>query len=134
MAFGIAIGNKILFNLFSVAAACAILYFLIKMRNESSLPRIALAVIFGGAVGNLFDRLAYGRVVDFMDVNIPDIPSFDLFFFSTPTFYRWPIFNVADVAVSLGMVILIYTIFTSATPWFELEEQTQPQAETVKSE
>jgi signal peptidase II len=55
--------------------------------------RIALATILGGALGNLIDRIRLGEVTDFIDVGIAT--------------YRWPIFNVADSAVSTGMVILI---------------------------
>ena len=117
MAFGIAIPNKYVFNFLSLFAAGAILYYLIKLRNEKFLPRFSLAIIFGGAVGNLLDRIAYGRVVDFFDVNIPDIhiSSFDLSLFTTPEIYlpRWPIFNVADIAVSVGMFLLICSIIIS---------------------
>ena len=115
MAFGIVIPNKYIFNALSLIAAFAILYYLIKFRNEKFLPRFALAVIFGGATGNLLDRLLYGRVVDFFDVDIPDIhiTQLDFLFISTPEIYlpRWPIFNIADIAVSTGMFLLMYTIF-----------------------
>ncbi len=115
MAFGIEVSNHFLFNTFSIIAALAILYYLVAMRNQNFLPRFALALIFGGAMGNLYDRLFLGKVVDFFDVNIPDISigSINLYFFEIPGIYlnRWPIFNIADVAVSIGMMILIYTIF-----------------------
>ena len=121
MAFGIAIPNKYFFNILSLIAAGAILYYLIRFRNIKFLPRFSLAVIFGGAIGNLLDRIMLGEVVDFIDVNIPDIniPSYNLFLFETPGIYleRWPIFNVADVAVSVGMFLLIYTIISSENPW-----------------
>jgi len=121
MAFGIAIPNKYFFNVLSLIAAGAILYYLIRFRNLKFLPRFSLAIIFGGAIGNLFDRIIHGKVVDFMDVNIPDIniPSYNLFIFETPAIYleRWPIFNVADIAVSVGMFLLIYTIISSENPW-----------------
>ena len=122
MAFGIAIPNKILFNAVSIIAAGAILYYVVKFRNEKFLPRFALTIIFGGAVGNLSDRLIYGRVVDFIDVNIPDlyIPSYDLYIVNTPviSLMRWPIFNVADMAVSLGMFLLVFAILVTKNPWY----------------
>ncbi|MFC1556402.1 signal peptidase II [candidate division KSB1 bacterium] len=117
MAFGISIGNKVLFNFFSLFAAAAIFYYLIKMRNNHFVPRFALAIIFGGALGNLVDRIIYGRVVDFVDVNIPNIPAFDLYFLTIPPFNRWPIFNVADMAVSCGMFLLILTIIMPQSVW-----------------
>lgn len=118
MAFGIAINNKFLFNSFSILAAFMILYYLIRLRHNHFMPKFALAAIFGGAIGNLIDRLIYGRVVDFLDANIPDIPSFNLYFFTTPAFNRWPIFNVADIAVSVGMFLLIFTVIFSESPWY----------------
>jgi len=111
MAFGIAIGNKILFNLFSIIAAGAILLYMLRLRHSGLMPKVALAVIFGGASGNLVDRLLYGSVVDFLDMNIPNIPELNFFFFTTPPMNRWPIFNVADIAVSVGMILLIISIF-----------------------
>ena len=80
MAFGIDIGGKLFFSIFSVLASIGILTYLIKARHERLAFRIALALILGGAVGNLIDRvfygvifhdapLFYGRVVDFIDVD-----------------------------------------------------------------
>ena len=53
----------------------------------------ALSLILGGAVGNLVDRIRYGEVVDFIDVYIG--------------WYHWPVFNVADSGITVGMVILV---------------------------
>lgn len=53
-----------------------------------------LALIFGGAIGNLIDRIRYGKVIDFLDFYIKDL--------------HWPAFNIADSAVSIGAVIFIY--------------------------
>jgi signal peptidase II len=131
MAFGIAIPNKYIFNALSVFAACAILYYLIKFRNEKFLPRFALAIIFGGAIGNLLDRIMYGRVTDFIDVDIPDLQlsSLDMYFFTFPGIYlpRWPIFNIADIAVSTGMFLLMYTILTGKYDF----EQDLPTNKTI---
>ncbi|MFC1492418.1 signal peptidase II [candidate division KSB1 bacterium] len=137
MAFGIEVSNHFLFNLFSIIAALAILYYLIAMRNQHIVPRFALAMIFGGAMGNLYDRILLGKVVDFFDFDFPNIniPSFNLYFFDTPRIYleRWPIFNIADVAVSIGMMILIVTIFIHDKPFLSIipgeEEQTSEEEE-----
>lgn len=122
MAFGIAIGNKLLFNIFSIAAAIAIFIYMLRLRNDHFMPKFALSIIFGGAIGNLIDRLLYGSVVDFLDVKIPGIPEIDLYFFTLPAMNRWPIFNIADVAVSIGMVLLIVTIFTT-DEYFESKDK-----------
>jgi signal peptidase II len=113
MAFGIDIGGKLFFSLFTVAASVGILYYLYRMREEPLLFRFSLALILGGAVGNLIDRvfygvifgeapLFYGRVVDFIDVDFIDI---SIFGFSLD---RWPVFNFADAAVTTGVALLLF--------------------------
>ncbi len=115
MAFGIEFGaGKILLSLFSIAAACGIGFVLARMQQRTvAWPvQLAVALIFAGAVGNLIDRvfygvlygeapLMYGRVVDFLDVDIPDVHIGDWHL------ERWWIFNIADAAVSSGMVLLL---------------------------
>ena len=113
MAFGIDIGGKLFFSLFSVVASIAILLYLYRARNESLGFRISLAMILGGAVGNLIDRvfyaaffdngpLFYGRVVDFLDVDFFNI---DLWGYHLS---RWPVFNIADASVTVGVVLLLF--------------------------
>lgn len=112
MAFGIDVGGKLFFSLFSVVASIGILLYLYKMRNERLLFRFSLALILGGAVGNLIDRvfygvlfndggLFYGKVVDFIDV--------DFFNVNILGYHlsRFPIFNVADSSVTVGVLILL---------------------------
>ena len=114
MAFGIEWENKVLFSILSVSAAFIVMYYLYRMRNEHWSVRIALASIFGGAIGNLIDRFMYGRVVDFFDFEFFDIsiPSFHIFSFQFPGYemYRWPVFNIADIAVSVGMILIGWLI------------------------
>jgi signal peptidase II len=55
--------------------------------------RLALGLVFGGAAGNLLDRWRFGAVVDFVDVHWREV-------------YHWPAFNVADSAISVGVVLL----------------------------
>jgi len=78
-------------------AASAIVTFLI-IRNSGKRPLCAgLAAILGGALGNLWDRLAYGHVVDFLDFHAAG--------------WHWPAFNVADSAITVGAGILIAESF-----------------------
>jgi signal peptidase II len=113
MAFGIDIGGKLFFSLFSILASAAILLYLYRAREESLGLRIALAMILGGAIGNLIDRvfygaifgeapLFYGKVVDFFDL--------DFFNINILGYHlsRWPVFNIADAAVTLGVVLLLF--------------------------
>jgi signal peptidase II len=110
MAFGIQIGGKLFYTIFASIACVVILVYLFRLKPENFWARFALASIFGGAVGNLIDRFNHGEVVDFIDVRI----------------IHWPVFNFADIAVSIGMIILIaIVIFERST-----EESEEEQLET----
>ncbi len=106
MAFGIRLFeehpfmSRWFFTIVSVIASILLIGYIYKMRFERRTYRVALGLILGGAVGNLIDRLLYGRVVDFLDADIPD-----LFGMS-----RWPVFNVADSAVVCGMILITFLV------------------------
>ena len=113
MAFGISFGaGKILLSLFSVVASVGLIWYLFKIENYSKFLRFAFAIILAGATGNLIDRvfyglwfqgrdLFYGNVVDFIMVDIPDIS------FGTINYSHWPVFNIADACVTVGVVLLL---------------------------
>jgi signal peptidase II len=112
MAFGIDIGGKLFFSIFSIVASIGILLYLYKARNENLAFRISLAMILGGAVGNLIDRIFYGvlfgdapiffgRVVDFIDA---DFFNLNIFGYHLS---RWPVFNIADASVTCGVILLL---------------------------
>lgn len=94
MAFGILIGGKLFYTVFASLACVVILIYLFRLKPENFWARFALASILGGAIGNLIDRLMYSEVVDFIDIRI----------------IRWPVFNFADIAITIGMVILIAVV------------------------
>lgn len=96
IAFGIRVGNPLIFTILSLLASIGIVVYIIYHRNGDKILKYSLAIILGGAVGNLIDRLFVQRVVDFVDVGIRTT--------------RWPVFNVADTAVVIGMFMLIYTM------------------------
>lgn len=81
---------------FSVIAAIAVCIFLLKMGRQITTTTVALALILGGAIGNLYDRLAYGTVIDFLEVHI----------ILGHWNYHWPDFNVADSSIVVGGVLL----------------------------
>jgi len=114
MAFGIHVGgySKLLLSFFSLIASIAIIVYIYKVREQKLLFRLSLALILGGAIGNLIDRffygvifdyapLFYGRVVDFLHFNALGFTIFG------KTFDSFPIFNVADSAVTIGVFILL---------------------------
>jgi signal peptidase II len=92
---------------FSVAAMIVVSALLWKQSRALTMTGIALSLILGGAVGNLWDRVASGRVVDFL-----------LFYVKS---YQWPVFNLADSAIVIGASLLVLEIIfgqpntTSAT-------------------
>lgn len=114
MAFGFDPGSevKLWISLFSLLASFGLLIYFYLIRNQKLSLRLAIAFILGGAVGNLIDRLLYGvvygyaplfygKVVDFFDFDFLDVTILGRHY------ERWPIFNVADAAVSIGVLILI---------------------------
>jgi signal peptidase II len=93
-AFGLYLGDasKTIFLVLSSLAATLVLGVYVYGEEEGWLKRFALALILGGALGNIHDRIRFGSVVDFIDIGLGS--------------YRWPIFNVADIAVTVGAILL----------------------------
>ena len=116
LAFGISVGNLgwLLFVI-TVLITLYILYYILFEENLLGCEILALNLILGGAIGNLIDRsftllnlFNYKGVIDFIDIGIGD-------------FYRWPyIFNIADLNVSLGIIILILSSYSKQN---ELEDE-----------
>ncbi len=115
IAFGITIpGFKAVFGVFSIVASAAIIWYLNRHKLQlSKWEKISLSLILGGAVGNLIDRvfygviygydtLFYGRVVDFFDFGYKE--------------NWWPVFNIADSAVSVGVVVLMILLLKKKEP------------------
>jgi signal peptidase II len=87
------------FIVFSLIAAGLILWFYLQTPLAQRLLAFGLALIFGGALGNLIDRVRFGVVIDFLDLYIGDL--------------HWPAFNVADSAITVGVVIFAaHMVFT----------------------
>jgi signal peptidase II len=83
--------------LFSLAALAVVSALLWKNGNALNATSIALCLVFGGALGNLWDRVVSGRVIDFLD-----------FYFGP---HHWPAFNIADSAIVIGALLLLSEIF-----------------------
>jgi signal peptidase II len=80
--------------IFSLVAAVAVLIALVKVGRRITATSVGLALILGGALGNAYDRLRFGYVIDFLEVHI--------------IHYHWPDFNVADSAIVVGGILLLY--------------------------
>lgn len=96
-AFGLPLGGNLVFVLFSVLAVIFILFYLWRIPKEKVWSKGALSLILGGAVGNLIDRFRFGEVIDFIDIGIGTT--------------RWPVFNVADIGVTVGVALLFFALF-----------------------
>ena len=95
MAFGIDLPIGIgIFSFLSIIISCFLVFILWRERENILLVRIALALILGGAIGNLIDRILFSEVVDFLDFMIGD--------------YHWYIFNIADSAVTVGIILMLW--------------------------
>jgi len=87
-AFGLLKGRSALLIPASFLAIAFIIFFMMKQSPRGAALNLALGLILGGAAGNLYDRICYGHIVDFLDFRV------------------WPVFNIADSAITVGGIIL----------------------------
>jgi signal peptidase II len=92
IAFGMFQNNNRVFAVVGVAVAAALIVYALKIYRDDRASGLLMALIVGGAIGNLFDRVVHGRVTDFLD------------FYAGP--HHWPAFNVADSAICVGAAFL----------------------------
>ena len=88
-----AVWPNLVFGGISIVVSMFIILWLSRLRRSDRLMSIGLAMILGGALGNLWDRFSYNHVIDFIDLYISN--------------WHWPVFNVADAAISVGAFLLI---------------------------
>jgi signal peptidase II len=98
-AFGFFQGERILFVAFGSLASIVVAYLGFTTPKEAGNRRFALSLILGGALGNLIDRIHSGQVIDFIDMGIGS--------------HRWPVYNFADIAVTVGVALLIITYLSA---------------------
>ena len=89
--------NRVFLISVTVIAVALIVYMLYKATHKIQI--IAYGLVLGGAIGNLIDRVMFGVVTDFIDVDFPDF-----------IMHRFPVFNIADTAINIAMVLLIIDI------------------------
>lgn len=85
------------FALLAASISVGIVIWLKRLKPEETLSAISLGLILGGAIGNLIDRVIYGYVIDFFDVYYQ--------------IWHWPVFNIADSAITLGVALMLYESF-----------------------
>ncbi len=89
--------QKYFFISLSFVASIALIIWMKKIALTQKFELLGLSFVLSGAVGNLIDRTAYGFVIDFIDLHYQD--------------FYWPVFNVADIAISLGVAVLLFSEF-----------------------
>jgi signal peptidase II len=106
-AFSISLGspefNRLFFIVMSIFAIAFVVYMI--YRATTKLQLIGLSLVIGGAIGNLIDRILFGYVTDFIDVDFPDL-----------IMQRWPVFNIADSSIVIAMCLLILDLFVNKNP------------------
>ncbi|MCW8855002.1 MAG: signal peptidase II [Gammaproteobacteria bacterium] len=85
------------FIMLSSVISIVLFIWLLKLKPEQQLQTVSIAMILGGAIGNLIDRSIYGHVIDFLDVYYQQ--------------HHWPAFNIADSAITVGAILLIIDSF-----------------------
>jgi signal peptidase II len=84
----------------AVIAIGVLVVWLRRLKAEEKLLAISMSLVLGGAIGNLYDRIAYGYVIDFIDAHYQGM--------------HWPVFNVADSAIFIGVVLMLIEMFTGS--------------------
>lgn len=88
-----------LFVVLALGVSVALVIWLLRLKRGEHWLALGLALLIGGAVGNLIDRVIFGHVVDFIQVWAPVIP--------LALFNPWPAFNIADSAITAGVILLL---------------------------
>ena len=85
----------------ALVASITLTIWLSRLKSSERWMAVTLSLILGGAIGNLFDRISYGYVIDFIDVYYQA--------------WHWPVFNIADCAISIGVVMMLFDTFFGQT-------------------
>jgi signal peptidase II len=112
--FGLLANQAFLLIITGVASLLIILLFLRYLSPATTLGIVAIGLILGGAVGNLIDRLRFGYVTDFIDFRLWGN-------------FHWPAFNIADAALTVGILMLIYYLYKSGVFRKAYERNHRPQ-------
>jgi signal peptidase II len=112
--FGLFHNHTEVFIALGIAGVIVILVFLRYFPPATTLGAVSFALILGGAVGNLIDRIRLGYAIDFVSLHLRDL-------------FRWPAFNFADTALTVGIVVLIYYFYKSRAFGKAYERNDEPQ-------
>ena len=91
-AFNILSGSRIFLSTISIIITMFLIYFILNKKNLSNLDLLSYSFILGGTIGNGFDRLTKGYVIDFINLS----------------FINFPVFNIADISINIGLIFIVY--------------------------
>ena len=91
-AFNIFSGSRIFLSTISIVITLFLLYFILNKKDIRNLDLLSYSFILGGTIGNGIDRITKGYVLDFINLN----------------FINFPVFNIADISINIGLIIIIY--------------------------
>jgi len=94
-AFNIFNGSRIFLSLISIIFSILLIYLILRKNNLNLVDLLSYSFILGGTIGNGFDRILKGYVIDFINLNI----------------INFPVFNIADISINIGFVFLLFNIF-----------------------
>ena len=94
-AFNIFSGSRIFLSIISIIFSLIFVYLILKKHSSSNLELYSYSYILGGTIGNGIDRILKGYVIDFIDLNI----------------INFPVFNIADISINIGLILLLYSYF-----------------------
>ncbi len=114
-AFGLFANQTFLIIAISLVSLLIILLFLRHLAPTTTLSMVSIALILGGAIGNLIDRLRFGYVTDFIDIHLQNL-------------FHWPAFNVADAAITVGILTLLFSFYRSGVFRRAYEQNPKPKS------
>ena len=94
-AFNIFSGSRIFLSLISIIFSILLIYLIVRKNTLNSIDLYSYSLILGGTIGNGIDRILKGYVIDFINLNI----------------INFPVFNIADISINIGLIFLLYNIF-----------------------
>ena len=94
-AFNILSGSRIFLSLISIIFSIILIYLILRKNNLNTIDLYSYSFILGGTIGNGIDRIIKGYVIDFINLNI----------------INFPVFNIADISINIGFILLMYNIF-----------------------
>ena len=98
-AFNIFSGSRIFLSLISITFSIILIYLILRKNSSNLLDLYTYSFILGGTLGNGIDRIVKGFVIDFINLNI----------------INFPVFNIADISINIGFILILYSIFKKNT-------------------